>query len=87
MLWSVFITASFVTAIVVFVYWTTRLGVLVTYEGSSGVADWANETREHFFYAKRRESTEESDESAVLVSRDGPSSKKIKVEEETPPTD
>ncbi|KAG8216060.1 hypothetical protein J3R82DRAFT_8060 [Butyriboletus roseoflavus] len=85
MLWSVFIAASFITTIVVFVYWTTRLGVLVTYEGPSGVTDWAYETRQHFFHPNRREATEESDESAVLVEQDGPSSKKIKVEEETPP--
>lgn len=85
MLWSLFIAASFVTVIVVFVYWTTRLGVLVTYEGPSGVTDWAHETKQHFFYVRRRELTKESDESAVLVDQDGPSSKKIKVEEETPP--
>lgn len=86
-LWSLFIAASFITVIVVFVYWTTRLGILVTYEGPSGVTDWAHETKQHFFHAKRREATEDSDESAVLVDQDGPSSKKIKVEEETPPTD
>jgi hypothetical protein len=87
MVWSLFIVASFTTAIVVFVYWTTRLGVLVTYEGRSGVADWAHETRQHFFYAKKREATEESDESAVLVDQNGQSSKKVKVEEDTPLSD
>lgn len=84
MLWSLFIVASFTTAIVVFVYWTTRLGVLVTNEGPSGVTDWAHETRQHFFYRKRREPTEDSDESAVLIDQDGQSSTKVKVEEETP---
>ncbi|KAF8556625.1 hypothetical protein OG21DRAFT_1436821 [Imleria badia] len=83
MLWSLLIVASFITTIVVFVYWTTRLGVLVTYEGPSGVSDWAHETRQHFFYARRRETTEDFDESAVLVDGDGQSSKKVKVEEET----
>lgn len=82
MLWSLFIVASFTTAIVVFVYWTTRLGVLITYEGPSGVTDWALETRQHFFHGKRREPTEESDESAVLVDQDGQSPKKLKVEDE-----
>ncbi|KAG6380190.1 hypothetical protein JVT61DRAFT_8281 [Boletus reticuloceps] len=84
MLWSLFIVACFTTVIAVFVYWTTRLGVLVTYEGPSGVTDWAHETQRRFFYPKRREATEESDESAVLVDQDGQSPQKLKVEEETP---
>lgn len=83
MLWSLFIVAGFTTAIVVFVYWAMRLGVFVTREGPSGVADWAHETRQYISYTRRREATEESDESAVLVDKDGPTSKKIKVEEET----
>ncbi|KAI9460654.1 hypothetical protein HD554DRAFT_2176510 [Boletus coccyginus] len=87
MLWSLFIVASFITATVFFVYWTTRLGVLITYEGPSGVVDWAHETRQHFLYAVRREATEESDESGILVDGDGQNSKNIKVEEETPLND
>lgn len=87
MLWSLFIVASFITATVFFVYWTTRLGVLITYEGPSGVVDWAHETRQHFLYAMRREATEESDESGILVDGDGQNSKNIKVEEETPLND
>ena len=87
MLWSLFVVASFITATVFFVYCTTRLGVLVTYEGPSGVVDWAHETRQHFVYGKRREVTEESDESAFFVDGDGQNSKNIKVEEETPLND
>ena len=87
MLSSLFFVASFTTTIIVLVYWTTRLGVLVTYEGPSGVADWAHETRQHFSYARKREATEGSDESGVLVDQDGQSSKKIKVEDETSSND
>lgn len=83
-LWSLFIVASFTTAVVVFVYWAMRLGVFVSREGPSGVTDWAHETRQYIFYARRQEASEESDESAVLVDKDGPTSKKIKVEEEIP---
>lgn len=75
--------------IVVFVYLTVRLGVLVTHEGFSGVTDWAYETQQHFSYAKKRESTGDSDGSAVLVDRDvhSPKKPKVKVEEETPLSD
>ena len=58
--------------------------MFVTREGPSGITDWAYETRQYILYPKRREPTEESDESAVLVDNDGPTSKKVKVEEETP---
>ncbi|KAG9307966.1 hypothetical protein JVU11DRAFT_12772 [Chiua virens] len=84
-LWSLFVTASFTTAVVGFVYCTTRLGMLIAHQGPSGVTDWADETRQYIFYARKREATDDSDESAVLVDGVGPNSKKFKVEEESPP--
>ena len=81
-LWSLFVVASFTTAVVFFVYWTMRLGMFITREGPSGVTDWAHETRQYVFCSVKREPSDETDESTVIVDRDGPISKKVKVEEE-----
>ncbi|KAF8842851.1 hypothetical protein BDN67DRAFT_965296 [Paxillus ammoniavirescens] len=81
-LWSLSIFAIFATTFIGFAYLLVRLGVLVSSEGRSGVKEWACETRQHFSRAKSLETNEGSDESTVLVDHDGPSSKKIKVEEE-----
>ncbi|KAF9242308.1 peptidase A4 family-domain-containing protein [Melanogaster broomeanus] len=61
-----------------------RLGVLVSSGGRSGVKEWAHETRKHFSRAKRSEEHEGSEGSTVLADHDGPSSKKLKIEEDIP---
>ncbi|KAF9224758.1 hypothetical protein BS17DRAFT_807846 [Gyrodon lividus] len=80
-LWSLFVVAIFVTTFVGVAYLTMRLGLLVSSEGRSGVKEWAYETRQHFSCAKSSEANEGSDGSAVLIDHDGPTSKKVKVEE------